>query len=72
MLIFIILNSCQAGAEACLSKTKILHYLLEGTAASNVESVEEKEKDAADASPYGNSAGGMFSNIPFTSKFSLC
>ncbi|XWS47054.1 hypothetical protein CRYUN_Cryun14cG0120400 [Craigia yunnanensis] len=57
-------SSIKAGAGVCLSKTKILQYLLEGTAASNVESVGEKEKDAADASPYGNSAG-----VPGSSKW---
>ncbi|XVF21481.1 hypothetical protein REPUB_Repub12eG0094100 [Reevesia pubescens] len=47
----------EAGSGICLSKTKILHYLLEGTAAANVESIGEEAKDAADCSPYGNSAG---------------
>ncbi|KAK9035322.1 hypothetical protein V6N11_077364 [Hibiscus sabdariffa] len=47
----------EAGSGICLSKTKILRYLLEGTAAANVESIGEEEKDAADGYPHGNSAG---------------
>ncbi|MBA0832117.1 hypothetical protein Goarm_016525 [Gossypium armourianum] len=46
-----------AGSGICLSKSKILRYLLEGTAAANVESIGEEEKDAADGSPYDSSAG---------------
>ncbi|XP_022758557.1 tetratricopeptide repeat protein 4 homolog isoform X2 [Durio zibethinus] len=44
----------EAGSGVSLSKTKILHYLLEGTAAANVENIGEEEKDAADGSPYGS------------------
>ncbi|TYG45193.1 hypothetical protein ES288_D11G154900v1 [Gossypium darwinii] len=47
----------EAGSGICLSKSKILRYLLEGTAAANVESIGEEEKDAADGSPYDSSAG---------------
>ncbi|KHG10987.1 ttc4 [Gossypium arboreum] len=47
----------EAGSGICLSKRKILRYLLEGTAAANVESIGEEEKDAADGSPYDSSAG---------------
>ncbi|GMI66406.1 tetratricopeptide repeat 2 [Hibiscus trionum] len=47
----------EAGSGICLSKTKILPYLLEGTAAANVESIGEEENDAADAYSHGNSAG---------------
>ncbi|KAF7804586.1 tetratricopeptide repeat protein 4-like protein [Senna tora] len=36
----------QAGSGVCLSKAKLLHYLLEGTAASHLESVGDEEKEA--------------------------
>ncbi|KHG10986.1 ttc4 [Gossypium arboreum] len=51
------MESPYAGSGICLSKRKILRYLLEGTAAANVESIGEEEKDAADGSPYDSSAG---------------
>ncbi|XVF32304.1 hypothetical protein REPUB_Repub17cG0070600 [Reevesia pubescens] len=47
----------EAGSGVTLCKTEILHYLLEGTAAANVESCGEEGNDAADSSPYGNFAG---------------
>ncbi|KAB1208650.1 hypothetical protein CJ030_MR5G017078 [Morella rubra] len=40
----------EAGSGVCLSKSKLLHYLLEETAASNVENVGGEEKDAAEDS----------------------
>ena len=40
----------QANSGACLSKTKILHYLLEGTTASNVEGIGDEEKDSSEGS----------------------
>ncbi|XP_039013720.1 tetratricopeptide repeat protein 4 homolog [Hibiscus syriacus] len=47
----------EVGSGICLSKTKILRYLLEGTEAANVESIGEEENDAADGYRHGNSAG---------------
>ncbi|XVF72112.1 hypothetical protein PTKIN_Ptkin12aG0094500 [Pterospermum kingtungense] len=47
----------EAGSGVCLSMTKILRYLLEGTAVSNVQSIGEEEKDATDGSPYSSFAG---------------
>lgn len=44
----------QAGSTACLSKSKILHYLLEGTVGANAEIVGE-EKDTNEDSIEGNS-----------------
>lgn len=46
----------EVGSGVCLSKAKILHFLLEGTAASNVD-IGEEEKDAAYDFPYSSSAG---------------
>ncbi|KAL6208871.1 hypothetical protein ACLB2K_019814 [Fragaria x ananassa] len=40
-----------------LSKTKILRYLLEGTPASNLESMVDEEKEATENSKFGSSAG---------------
>lgn len=40
----------QAGSGVCLSKAKLLHYLLEGTAASHGVNVGDEEKDAVDDS----------------------
>lgn len=67
--IFIIFYYCQSGSGICLSKSKILRCLLEGTAAANVESIGEEEKDAADGSPYDSSAGHMLSSLLLGSKF---
>lgn len=64
----------QAHSGVCLSKTKILRYLLEGTAGANVESVDE-EKDAIETFNNGVSAGGRVSMIslptPHVLKLSL-
>lgn len=47
----------QAGSGVALSKTKLLRYLLEGTAGANAESIGDEEKDAIDGSTYDYSAG---------------
>ncbi|OMO52188.1 Tetratricopeptide TPR-1 [Corchorus olitorius] len=61
----------EAGSGICLSKTKIIRYLLEGTTASNVESVGEEEKEAADGSSYGMSAGGSSKWVKVNEKRTL-
>ncbi|XP_021279832.1 tetratricopeptide repeat protein 4 homolog [Herrania umbratica] len=61
----------EAGSGGHLSKTKIIHYLLEGTAASNVESVGEEEKDAVDCSPSGDSVGGSSKWVKVNEKRTL-
>ncbi|XP_031283796.1 tetratricopeptide repeat protein 4 homolog isoform X1 [Pistacia vera] len=38
----------EAGSGVSLSKTKLLRYLLEGTASANAESISDEEKDAID------------------------
>ncbi|XAR61034.1 hypothetical protein NMG60_11034612 [Bertholletia excelsa] len=43
----------QAGSGVCLSKKEILHYLLEGTAGSHIESFSDEEKSVG----HGTSAG---------------
>ncbi|KAL5562029.1 hypothetical protein UlMin_031776 [Ulmus minor] len=40
----------EANSGVCLSKKKILHHFLEGTAASNVEDIEDDEKETVQAS----------------------
>ncbi|XP_054803123.1 uncharacterized protein LOC129306512 isoform X2 [Prosopis cineraria] len=40
----------EAGSGVCLPKAKLLHFLLEGTAASRHESVSDEEKDAVHGS----------------------
>ncbi|KAK6259884.1 hypothetical protein SCA6_014358 [Theobroma cacao] len=65
------LISYHAGSGVYLSKTKIIHHLLEGTAASNVESVGEEEKDAVDCSTYGDSAGGSSKWVKVNEKGTL-
>ena len=52
----------QAGSGVCLSKSKLLHYLLEGTAASHLESIDVDEKDATEVFHHGISTGRMFCN----------
>lgn len=47
----------EAGSGVSLSKTEILHCLLEGTPASNVESINGEQKDANENSNGGSSAG---------------
>ncbi|KAG6724526.1 hypothetical protein I3842_03G261700 [Carya illinoinensis] len=47
----------EVGSGVCLSKSKLLHYLLEGTAASHVESINGEEKDAIEDSNHEISAG---------------
>ncbi|KAF3943847.1 hypothetical protein CMV_029629 [Castanea mollissima] len=47
----------EAGSGVCLSKSKLLRYLLEGTAASHVESIDVDEKDATEGLNHGISAG---------------
>lgn len=47
----------EAGSGVCLSKLKLLHYFLEGTAASQVESIDGVEKDASEDSNHGISTG---------------
>ena len=47
----------QAKSGDPLSKTKILRYLLEGTPASNLESMVDEEKEATENSKFGSSAG---------------
>lgn len=42
----------QAHSSACLPKTKILRYLLEGTAASTVEGIGDDERDAVEVSKH--------------------
>ncbi|XP_007050119.2 PREDICTED: tetratricopeptide repeat protein 4 homolog isoform X1 [Theobroma cacao] len=61
----------EAASGVHLSKTKIIHHLLEGTAASNVESVGEEEKDAVDCSTYGDSAGGSSKWVKVNEKGTL-
>lgn len=53
----------QAGSGVALSKKEILHCLLEGTAASDVESIVDEEKDATGKSGYSSSAGRLPSKI---------
>ncbi|XP_050204300.1 uncharacterized protein LOC126654477 isoform X2 [Mercurialis annua] len=45
-----------SGSGVCLSKSKILHYLVEGTAGANLE-IGNEEKDALEDSLYENSEG---------------
>ncbi|KAM3731212.1 hypothetical protein ACB098_12G145600 [Castanea mollissima] len=47
----------EAGSGVCLSKSKLLRYLLEGTAASHVESIDVDEKDATEGLNHGISPG---------------
>ncbi|KAM5563272.1 hypothetical protein ABKV19_018102 [Rosa sericea] len=47
----------EAKSGVPLSKTKILRCLLEGTPASNLESLVDEEKDATANSNFGSSAG---------------
>lgn len=47
----------EAGSGVCLSKSKLLHYLLEGTAASHLESIDVDEKDATEVFHHGISTG---------------
>lgn len=54
----------QVGSGVCLSKSKLLHYLLEGTAASHVESINGEEKDAIEDSNHEISAGRMVYYLP--------
>ncbi|OMO49575.1 Tetratricopeptide TPR-1 [Corchorus capsularis] len=61
----------EAGSGICLSKTKIICYLLEGTVASNVEIVGEEEKEAADGSFYGVPAGGSSKWVKVNEKRTL-
>ncbi|WRX10830.1 hypothetical protein QQP08_003317 [Theobroma cacao] len=65
------MSTYMAGSGVYLSKTKIIHHLLEGTAASNVESVGEEEKDAVDCSTYGDSAGGSSKWVKVNEKGTL-
>ena len=50
----------QAGSGICLSNEKILRNLLEGTAASNVESIALDEKDEVEDSNHVTSASKPF------------
>lgn len=50
----------QPDSGVCLSKPKILRYLLEGTAASSAEGIGDEEKDASEGSNRGNLAGGCY------------
>ncbi|GLT41481.1 hypothetical protein SLA2020_155410 [Shorea laevis] len=61
----------EAGSGVRLSKNKILHYLLEGTAGSNVESIGDEDKDASNVSTYSNSAGGSSNWIKVNEKRTL-
>lgn len=53
----------QAGSGVALSKKEILRCLLEGTAASDVDSIVDEEKDATGKSGYSSSAGRLPSNF---------
>ncbi|KAK7843972.1 tetratricopeptide repeat protein 4 like protein [Quercus suber] len=47
----------EAGSGVCLSKSKLLRYLLEGTATSHVESIDVDEKDTTEGLNHGISSG---------------
>lgn len=49
----------QAGSGTCLSKKKLMRHLLEGTAASNMESFDEDDKDDDTFVP-NHSAGSIY------------
>uniref|UniRef100_A0A2P2LC59 Tetratricopeptide repeat protein 4 homolog isoform X1 n=2 Tax=Rhizophora mucronata TaxID=61149 RepID=A0A2P2LC59_RHIMU len=51
----------ESGSVDHLSKTKLLYYLLEGTAGANIESINE-EKDAIESSSHDISANGKGSS----------
>lgn len=53
----------QAGSGVCSSKAEILRSLLEGTAASDLQSFGNEENDA-DKSINGISAGGISTHNP--------
>lgn len=59
----------QAGSGVCLSKTKLLRCLLEGTAGANAESLGDEEKDESDGSTYDYSAGTIFCNLMLPTSY---
>lgn len=60
----------QAVSGVCLSKSKLLHYLLEGTTASHVENINGEEKDAIEYSSHEVSAGRMVYYLPYPDSMS--
>lgn len=63
----------EASTGNCLLKKEILHYFLEGTAGSHLESFSDAENDAADCSPKGiPGSGGSRRWVKVNEKRSLC
>ncbi|XP_021893809.1 tetratricopeptide repeat protein 4 homolog isoform X2 [Carica papaya] len=61
----------EAASGVCLSKNRVLRYLLEGTVGSHVESICDEDKDASEKSSYGISPEGSSKLVRVNEKRTL-